>query len=96
MTAASLGKTVRQFIERESLRPDLARATRATVGFMIPLALQSTVGLPVEVIFACISAQSIAMLDVRGDYRLRISGVTSAATTARPSPPRRCCCFSSA
>ncbi|MFA6961498.1 MAG: FUSC family protein [Opitutaceae bacterium] len=73
MTAAALGNSFRQFFERESLRPDLARATRATAGFMIPLALQATVGLPVEVVFACITAQSIAMLDVRGDYRLRIS-----------------------
>jgi uncharacterized membrane protein YccC len=73
MTVAAPGNFFRQFIERESLRPDLARATRATAGFMIPLALQAVVGLPVEVIFACISAQSIAMLDVRGDYRLRFS-----------------------
>jgi uncharacterized membrane protein YccC len=73
MTAASLGKTVRQFAEGESLRPDLGRAARSTAGFMIPLVLHATVGLPVEVVFASISAQSIAMLDVRGDYRLRVS-----------------------
>lgn len=73
MKAAALGNAFRKFAERESLRPDLARATRATAGFMIPLALHATVGLPVEVVFASISAQSIAMLDVRGDYRLRIS-----------------------
>jgi uncharacterized membrane protein YccC len=73
MTAASLGKIARQFTEGESLRPDLARAARATAGFMIPLALQATIGLPVEVVFASIAAQSVAMLDVRGDYRLRVS-----------------------
>lgn len=76
MTVASPAKSIRHFFERESLRPDLARATRATAGFMIPLALQATVGLPVEVVFASITAQSIAMLDVRGDYRLRVSLLT--------------------
>lgn len=39
---------------------------------MIPLALQATVGLPVPVVFASLAAQNIAMLDVRGDYRLRL------------------------
>lgn len=53
-------------------RPDFARATRATAGFMIPLALASTIGLPVSVVFTAIAAQNIAMLDVRGDYRLRL------------------------
>ena len=72
MSAASVPKDVRQFIERESSRPDLARATRATAGFMIPLVLQATVGLPVSVVFASLAAQNIAMLDVRGDYRLRL------------------------
>ncbi len=53
-------------------RVDRARATRAMTGFMIPMVLAATVGLPVPVAFMSISAQNIAMLDVRGDYRLRL------------------------
>ena len=64
---------LRRFAENESLRPDLARATRATVAFAIPLVLASTTGLPVEPTFAAMAAQNIAMVDVRGAYRLRFA-----------------------
>lgn len=73
MSVSLVGNRIRQFIARDALSPDLARAIRAATGFMIPLLLQVTVGLPVEVVFASISAQNIAMLDVRGDYRLRVT-----------------------
>jgi uncharacterized membrane protein YccC len=58
--------------ERESLQPDLGRAVRATVAFMVPLLLAFAGWLPFEVTFMAISAQNIAMVDVRGDYRLRL------------------------
>jgi uncharacterized membrane protein YccC len=63
----------RRFHEHTSLKPDLARACRAATAFMIPLVLHALHLLPVDPVFAAIVAQNIAMLDVRGDYRLRAS-----------------------
>jgi uncharacterized membrane protein YccC len=64
---------VRHFLAQESLRPDLNRALRATAGFMMPLVLAAEGLLPSPVSFACMSAQSIALVDVRGAYRLRFA-----------------------
>lgn len=54
-----------------SLKPDLARATRATAAFLVPLVLDATAGLPVSAVFAAIAAQNVAQLDVRGAYPIR-------------------------
>jgi hypothetical protein len=54
-------------------RPDLARATRATAGIIIPLVLAETGRIPLHVIFAAIAAQNVAMADVRGSYSLRLA-----------------------
>ncbi len=62
-----------RLVENESLRPDLTRAARATAAFALPLVLAATVGLPVEPTFAAIAAQNVAMVDVRGAYRLRFA-----------------------
>lgn len=59
--------------ERESLQPDLGRAIRATVAFMVPVLLAVRGWLPIEVTFAALAAQNIAMVDVRGAYRLRLA-----------------------
>src|SRR3954453_5465707 len=59
-------------VEREALRPDLGRAVRATVGFVVPLLLALHGWLPVEVAFAAIAAQNINFVDVRGAYSLRL------------------------
>src|SRR4051812_29125528 len=56
-----------------SLSPDASRAFRATIAFMVPLLLATRGWLPVEVSFMALAAQNIAMLDVRGDYRLRVA-----------------------
>ncbi|MCC5023729.1 MAG: hypothetical protein J6386_13540 [Candidatus Synoicihabitans palmerolidicus] len=72
MSGAASGNRFWEQLWNPSRRTDWARAGRATAGFMVPLALQATVGLPVSVVFASIAAQNIAMLDVRGDYRLRV------------------------
>jgi uncharacterized membrane protein YccC len=74
-----------RFAERETLRPDLGRGVRCTVAFMAPLLLALTGKLPVEVVFAAVAAQGIALVDVRGGYRLRflllmaMTGVIAAA-----------------
>ncbi len=54
-------------------RPDLARAARATVGLMLPLVLAETGRIPLQLIFAAIAAQNMAMADVRGSYSLRLA-----------------------
>lgn len=66
-------KKIGQFAERESLQPDLGRAIRATVAFMAPWALVAIGWPPLEVTFVAIAAQNIAMVDVRGAYRLRLT-----------------------
>jgi hypothetical protein len=58
-------------------RPDLARATRATAGMMLPLLLAKTGQIPLHLIFAAIAAQNIAMADVRGSYSLRLAVFSS-------------------
>jgi len=62
-----------RFTERESLQPDLSRALRATVAFMVPLLLAVAGWLPIEVTFVALAAQNIALVDVRGAYRLRFA-----------------------
>jgi uncharacterized membrane protein YccC len=54
-------------------RPDIARATRATAGIILPLLLAETGRIPLHVIFAAIAAQNVAMADVRGSYSLRLA-----------------------
>ncbi len=59
--------------------PDLARATRATTGLMLPLLLAETGQIPLQLIFAAIAAQNTAMADVRGSYSLRLAILSSGA-----------------
>jgi len=57
--------------ERESLAPDLSRATRAMIAAGVPVALSLTGHLPVDLIYATLAGLNIAAVDVRGDYSLR-------------------------
>ena len=57
--------------------PDLARATRAATGLMLPLLLAQTGQIPLHLIFAAIAAQNMAMADVRGSYSLRLAILSS-------------------
>ncbi len=61
------------FAERESHRPDHGRAWRCMIAFMAPLLLALTGHLGLEVTFAAIAAQNIAMVDVRGAYAMRLT-----------------------
>lgn len=65
--------SIDQLTEREALHPDLGRALRTTVAFMAPLIL-AHFGLLSEhaALFAAIAAQNVALIDIRGDYRVRI------------------------
>src|SRR5215216_6519131 len=73
MNALRPWKKLGEFAEQESLQPDLGRAIRAMVAFMVPLLLAAVGWLPLEVSFVAIAAQNIAMVDVRGAYRLRLA-----------------------
>ncbi|MEO6567403.1 MAG: FUSC family protein, partial [Opitutaceae bacterium] len=73
MNALRSWKKLGEFAEQESLQPDFGRAIRAMVAFMVPLLLAAGGWLPLEVSFVAIAAQNIAMVDVRGAYRLRLA-----------------------
>jgi uncharacterized membrane protein YccC len=73
MSAFRPWKKLGRLAEQESLLPDLGRAIRSTIAFMVPLLLSVGGWLPLEVSFVAIAAQNIAMVDVRGAYRLRLA-----------------------
>lgn len=73
MTALRPLSALSRLAERESLKPDLSRAIRATVAFMVPLLLAARGWISIEVSFVALAAQNIAMVDVRGAYRLRLA-----------------------
>lgn len=73
MTGMKSWSKLGELAERESLQPDLGRGFRAALAFMVPLLLAIGGWLPVAAIsFAAIAGQNIAMVDVRGAYRLRL------------------------
>jgi uncharacterized membrane protein YccC len=87
MPASGPKELFQGILERESLRPDLNRAIRGTVAFMVPLLVILFGGVPADVAFPCIAAQTIALVDVRGAYSLRLGlllamSVVLAAATA--------------
>ncbi|HEY4246778.1 MAG TPA: FUSC family protein [Lacunisphaera sp.] len=63
----------RDYLERNRLQPDLNRAARSTVAFMVPILAAQWWQLPIEASFAAIAAQNVAQVDVRGSYPLRLS-----------------------
>lgn len=66
-------------VEDESLRPDLGRAVRSTVGLMVPLALATAGWLPLETPFVVIAAHSMTLADVRGAYPVRFGFLVAMA-----------------
>ncbi|HVU18628.1 MAG TPA: FUSC family protein [Candidatus Didemnitutus sp.] len=62
----------RHAIEEKRLQPDLNRAFRATVAFMGPVLVAFWWRVPFEASFAALTAQSLAMVDIRGSYPLRL------------------------
>ena len=64
---------LRHYVEVQRLQPDINRGLRATVGFMGAFFGIAWFNLPVEASLAAIAAQSIAMVDIRGSYPLRLS-----------------------
>lgn len=73
MLRRGIGMKLDTFLEERRLKPDLARALRATAGFMLPVLASLWWKLPFDVTFAAITAQNVAMVDVRGSYPLRLA-----------------------
>ena len=63
----------RELVNPATLRVDTSRGIRAAVSFVGPLVLSLSGKLPLEVAYAALAAQNIAMVDVRGAYPLRLS-----------------------
>ncbi|WP_415907317.1 FUSC family protein [Oleiharenicola sp. Vm1] len=72
MQRSGLWSRIDAVLEERRLKPDLARGLRATVGFMLPVLAALWWKLPFDVTFAAITAQNVAMVDVRGSYPLRL------------------------
>ncbi|RYD35671.1 MAG: hypothetical protein EOP87_06975, partial [Verrucomicrobiaceae bacterium] len=72
MGVQDMRRTLEGFLERESMSPDLNRAIRSTVAFMVPLTAISAGWLRMDPAHACIAANTIALVDVRGGYSLRL------------------------
>src|SRR3954467_101808 len=68
-----------QRVDDAARQPDVSRAVRATIAFMVPLLLAARGWISVDVSFVALAAQNIAMVDIRGDYRLRFALVTAMA-----------------
>ncbi len=62
-----------ELADNAALHPDVGRALRGTVGFMVPFGLAAVGWVPLDVSLVAIAAQNLAMVDLRGDYRLRIA-----------------------
>src|SRR5476651_2199341 len=71
MSAAPPWQRLGHLADHESLQPDLGRAIRATIAFMVPLLLAAAGRLPLAVTYVALAAQNIALVDVRGSYALR-------------------------
>lgn len=72
MSAVAPGGLFQRIAEQEALRPDLNRAIRGTVAFMVPLLTAYYGGLRIDPAFACIAAHTISLVDVRGAYSFRL------------------------
>ncbi len=73
MNTAKLSAEAGKVIQQESLRPELTRALRGTAAFVGPLLLFQVIGATADVYFAAIGAQIVALTDVRGAYRFRLT-----------------------
>lgn len=59
-------------LEHIALRPDLKRALRATMAFVIPLVAFHLLGWRGDALFVAVAAQATALPDLRGAYRIRL------------------------
>ena len=84
MSTDALSKRAGELFQRESLNPAITRALRGSVAFVVPLIIAQLLKLPVDLSFAAVGAQVVALTDVRGAYRSRlvVLAVVTAAITA--------------
>ena len=72
MTKASWWIRFRQKAEQEATTPDLGRAIRAFFAVTVPLVAFTAGRLPLNLTFVVFAAQSVAIVDIRGAYALRL------------------------
>lgn len=70
---AKIRISLRAFFERESMRLDTGRATRAVFAVMAPTLLAAAGLLPFDITFFALAAQSVAIVDIRGAYTFRLA-----------------------
>lgn len=63
---------LRGVLESSTLTPDLARAVRACVAFTVPLVVGQALGHPTDALFISLTAQLVALQDLRGAYPVRL------------------------
>jgi uncharacterized membrane protein YccC len=68
---------VNRLIEYLALRPDLGRALRASVAFVVPLVACHALGRSADAVFIAVAAQTIALPDLRGAYGMRLAILAS-------------------
>ena len=66
--------------EQIALRPDVARALRATVAFAVPLMVFHWLRRPMEAVFIAMAAQNLSLQDLRGAYGARLTILATMAT----------------
>ncbi len=72
MNTARLPAETEKLLQRESLNPELTRALRGTIAFVVPLVIFQIIGATSDVYFAAMAAQVVTLTDVRGTYRFRL------------------------
>lgn len=65
-------RAVNRLLEFLALRPDLGRALRVGTAFLIPLLIGHALGMKGDAVFLAMSAQTIALPDLRGAYGMRL------------------------
>ena len=71
MLSASFS-TVNRLLEYFALRPDMGRALRVGFAFLAPLLICHALGMKGDAVFIAMSAQTIALPDLRGAYGMRL------------------------
>jgi uncharacterized membrane protein YccC len=73
MTARRFSSRLFALFEHSVLTMDVARALRSSVAFTVAWIVCLWTGHPVAAVFAATAGQNLALVDVRGDYRVRLA-----------------------
>jgi len=73
MNTSRLSSRVNRLLEHSVLTTDVARALRSSVAFTAAWVVCLWAGHPAVAVFAATAAQNLTLVDVRGDYRVRLA-----------------------